>query len=456
MRPHVIALSLCFALLGGCANLAPDYVRPEMPVPTSVDGLAVAAKTVEGLDWQRVITNERLKKVVSLALENNRDLRVAMLNIEKARAQYQIESAALLPAVTASAGGSSSRNEGTISRRYSAGLGVTSYELDFFGRLSNLKEAALQDFLALEATQRSVRSSLIAEVTNAWLTLAADQDLLRLAKETYESRNKTLELTRKQQQLGGSSRLTVVQAQATTEAAHGDVANYQGLVEQAGNALNLLVGATVPKDLLPEQEDGIGGSALSLVEVPGGLSSEVLLRRPDILAAEHTLIGSHADIGAARAAFFPSITLTGTVGTASTSLNGLFDAATRAWTFVPTLTLPIFNAGKLSSALSVAETTRDIQVATYEKAVQTAFREVSDALSVRGTLAERMAAQKAQVEAYASSLKLSTERYRSGADSYLNVLDSQRSLYSAQQSLIALRLTEQSNRMTLFKTLGGG
>lgn len=456
MRPHVIALSLCLALLGGCANLAPDYLRPELPVPAAVNGDSVATQAIEGLDWQRVITNERLKKVVALALENNRDLRIAALNIEKARAQYQIEGAALLPSVSASAGGSSSRYEGAISRKYSVGLGVTSYELDFFGRLTNLKDAALQDFLATEATQRSVRTSLIAEVTNAWLTLAADQDLLKLAKETYESRSKTLELTRKQQELGGSSRLTVVQAQATTEAARGDVANYLGLVEQAGNALNLLVGTTVPKDLLPPPDSGVGASALALLEVPGGLSSEVLLRRPDIVSAEHTLIGSNADIGAARAAFFPSITLTGSVGTGSSSLNSLFDAATRAWTFVPTLTLPIFNAGKLSAALSVAETTRDIQVATYEKAVQTAFREVSDALSVRGTLAERMAAQKAEVDAYASSLKLSTERYRSGADSYLNVLDSQRSLYTAQKSLIALQLTEQSNRMTLFKVLGGG
>ena len=425
-------------------------------MPAAVNGDSVATQAIEGLDWQRVITNERLKKVVALALENNRDLRIAALNIEKARAQYRIEGAALLPAVSASAGGSSSRYEGAISRKYSVGLGVTSYELDFFGRLTNLKDAALQDFLATEATQRSVRTSLIAEVTNAWLTLAADQDLLKLAKETYASRSKTLELTRKQQELGGSSRLTVVQAQATTEAARGDVANYQGLVEQAGNALNLLVGTSVPRDLLPELHGGIGASALALVEVPGGLSAEVLLRRPDIVSAEHTLIGSNADIGAARAAFFPSITLTGSVGTSSSSLNSLFDAGTRAWTFVPTLTLPIFNAGKLSAALSVAETTRDIQVATYEKAVQTAFREVGDALSVRGTLAERVAAQKAEVDAYASSLKLSTERYRSGADSYLNVLDSQRSLYTAQKSLIALQLTEQSNRMTLFKVLGGG
>ena len=454
MRPHVIVLSLCLGLLGGCASLAPEYARPDLPVPASVDGRSVAAQTVDGLEWQRIITDTRLRKTVELALANNRDLRIAALNIEKARAQYQIEGAALLPAVSVSAGGTSSRYEGAISRKYSAGVGVTSYELDFFGRLTNLREAALQDYLATASTQRSMRTSLIAEVTNAWLTLAADQDLLKLAQETLDSRRKTLELTRQQQALGGSSRLTVAQAQATTEAARGDVARYTSLVEQARNALQLLAGTSVPEAHLPAA-GGIGTSALALVDVPSGLSSDVLLRRPDIIAAEHTLIGSHADIGAARAAFFPSITLTGSVGSASASLHSLFDAGSRAWTFVPTLTLPIFNAGKLNAALSVAETTRDIQVATYEKAVQTAFREVADVLAERRTLNERIAAQRAQVEAYASSLNLSTERYRSGADSYLNVLDSQRSLYTAQTSLISLQLAEQSNRITLFKVLGG-
>jgi len=446
---------LCLSLLAGCANLAPDYARPESPVPVTFDGQPAVAPAVGELDWQRVITNARLKKTIDVALANNRNLRIAALNIEKARAQYQIEDAALYPAVSATVGGNSARYQGSITRKYSAGLGITSYEIDFFGRLNNLKEAALQNFLSTGATQRSVRTSLIAETANAWLTLAASQDLLKLARETLESRNTTLELTRKRQALGGASLLTVAQAQSAAETARGDVARYLALVEQARNALNLLAGTTLPADCLPAAENGVGASALALVDVPAGLSSDVLLRRPDIVSAEHALIGSNASIGAARAAFFPSITLTGSIGTASAGLDTLFEAGTRAWTFVPTLNLPIFNAGKLSASLSAAEVTRDIQVATYEKTVQTAFREVADALAERGTLVERMDAQKAEVDAYATSLRLSTERYRSGADSYLTVLDSQRSLYTAQKSLIALQLTEQSNRMTLFKALGG-
>jgi multidrug efflux system outer membrane protein len=461
MRIFKLTISLLsLSLLASCANLAPDYARPELPVPASLDkSSAQLTQSTARLDWQEVITDTRLKKTIELALTNNRDLRIAALNIEKARAQYQIEESALYPTVSASASGTSSSSNGSITRRYAAGLGVTSYELDFFGRLANLKNAALQSFLATESTQRSVRTSLIAEVSNAWLTLATYQDLLKLSQETNESRSRTLELTRKQQLLGGTSRLTVAQAQATTESARGEVARYISMVEQSRNALNLLAGSTVPSEYLPATPNGAENwkkSALALVEVPSGLSSEVLLQRPDIVSAEHALIGSYADIGAARAAFFPSITLTGSGGTASSSLGSLFDSGTRVWSFIPTLNLPIFNAGKLSASLSVAETTRDIQVATYEKTVQTAFREVADALAVRSTLNERLAAQQAEVDAYATSLRLSTERYRSGADSYLNVLDSQRSLYAAQISLITLQLTEQSNRMTLFKVLGGG
>jgi len=465
MRPFSIALSLiCLSLLTGCANLAPDYARPELPVPATVNGQPTTSRAATSragielereLDWQRVVTEDRLKKTIELALANNRNLRIAALNIEKARAQYQIEDAARFPAINATASGTSARYEGTIARKYSAGLAMTAYEIDFVGRLANLSEAALQSFMATEATQRSVRISLIAEVANAWLTVAAYQDLLKLARETLDSRNVTQELTRKRQALGSASLLAVAQAQAATETARGDVARYIALVEQSRNALNLLAGTTVPKGLLPAAEGSIGESALALVDVPSGLSSDVLLRRPDIVSAEHTLIGSYASIGAARAAFFPSITLTGSAGSGSASLDNLFDASTRAWTFVPALTLPIFNAGKLSASLSAAETTRDIQVATYEKTVQTAFREVADALAERSTLAGRMDAQKAEVDAYATSLRLSTERYRSGADSYLTVLDSQRSLYTSQKTLIALQLVEQSNRMTLFKALGG-
>lgn len=456
MRIVTIAASLlCLSLLGGCANLAPEYARPELPVPTTVDGKAVSTRSTGLLSWQSLITDPRLSQVIELALANNRDLRSAALNIDKARAQYRIEDAARYPAVDASTGGTSSRYNDAITRKYSIGLGVTSYELDLFGRLENLKDAALQSFLATEATQRSVRTSLIAEVANAWLTLAADQELLKLALETWTSRQKTLDLTLKQQQLGGASRLVVAQAQASAETAHGDVAKYISQVAKDRNALNLLAGTTVPADQLPAKTATVDENVMALIDVPSGLPSEVLLQRPDIVSAEHTLLGSYADIGAARAAFFPSITLTASGGKANSSLNRLFDSGSLAWSFVPTVTLPIFNAGSLRATLSVAETTRDIQVAAYEKAVQTAFKEVADALAERSTLNDRMAAQKAEVDAYAFSLRLSTERYRSGADSYLSVLDSQRSLYTAQKSLISLQLAEQSNRMTLFKVLGG-
>lgn len=450
-----ITTALCLALLGGCANLAPDYRRPDLPVPASLDGQSTAAQILTIPNWQTVITNTRLQKAVELALSNNRDLRIAILNIQKVRAQYQIAESARYPALGASASGTSVSAGDTITRKYAAGLGVTAYEIDFFGRVGNLKDAALETFLATTATQRSVQTSLIAEVTSAWLTLAANQDLLRLAQDTAASRNRTVDLISRQHALGGTSALSLAQAQASMESARGDVANYTRLVEQSRNALNLLAGAALPDETLPEITGNLGDSMLALVEVPAGLSSMTLLQRPDIVAAEHTLVGAYANIGAARAAFFPSITLTGSAGTASASLGNLFAAGSGTWSFIPTLNLPIFNAGKLNAALSVAEADRDIQVASYEKAVQTAFREVADALSERRTMNDRLSAQQAEVDAYATSLRLSTERYRAGADSYLTVLDSQRSLYTAQKSLISLNLSEQGNRMTLFKVLGG-
>lgn len=456
MRITIITASLlCLGALSGCANLAPDYERPALPVPATVDGTAPAKTAVALPAWQQLVTDARLQRVVELALANNRDLRIAVLNIDKARAQYRIEAAAQYPSVAASVGGNSSLYKETITRKYSVGLGVTSYEVDLFGRVQNLKESALQSYLALEATQRSVHTSLIAEVANAWLTLAADRERLKLAQDTWGSRQRTLDLTQKQWQLGGASKLTVAQAQAAAETAHVDAATYVSQTEKDRNALNLLVGAVVPNELLPDATENLEAGATTLVDVPAGLASEVLLRRPDIVSAEHTLIASYADIGAARAAFFPSITLTASGGQASPSLNSLFDGGNRAWSFVPTVTLPIFNAGSLRASLSASEAARDIQIATYEKTVQTAFQEVADALAERATLDERIAAQRAETDAYAASLRLSTERYRSGADSYLSVLDAQRSLYSAQQSLISLQLTEQSNRIALFKVLGG-
>jgi len=456
MRIYKLAIPLIgLSLLAGCANLAPDYARPQLPTPTSLDGQSSATQTFSPPEWRQVIANERLQKAVALTLGNNRDLRIATLNIQKVRAQYQITDAARYPAISASASGNTAGAGDTITRKYSAGLALAAYELDFFGRIGNLKDAALETYLATEATQRSVQTSLIAETANGWLSLAANQDLLRLAQETAASRNKTLEVIGRQQALGGTSALTLAQAKASMESARGDVANYTRLVEQSRNALNLLAGTTLPDDYLPEKNGKLGEAMLALLDVPSGLPSQILLQRPDLVAAEHALMASYANIGAARAAFFPTITLTASAGSASASLGDLFTGGSGTWSFIPTLTLPIFNAGKLNAALSVAESERDIQVATYEKSVQTAFREVADALADRRTMSERIAAQQGEVDAYDTSLRLSTERYRAGANSYLTVLDSQRSLYTAQKSLISLRLAEQGNRMTLFKVLGG-
>ena len=456
MRITIITASfLCLGALGGCANLAPDYERPALPVPATINGTTAAKTSVALPAWQQLVTDVRLQRVVDLALANNRDLRIAVLNIDKARAEYRIEAAGQYPSVAASVGGNSSLYKETITRKYSAGLGVTSYEVDLFGRVQNLKESALQSYLALEATQRSVHTSLIAEVANAWLTLATDRERLKLAQDTWDSRQRTLDLTQKQWQLGGTSKLTLAQAQAAAERAHVDAATYVSQTEKDRNVLNLLVGTMVPSELLPDATENLEAGATTLVDVPTGLASEVLLRRPDIVSAEHALIASYADIGVARAAFFPTITLTASGGQASPSLNSLFDGGSRAWSFVPAITLPIFNAGSLRASLSASEAARDIQIATYEKTVQTAFQEVADTLAERATLVERIAAQRAETDAYAASLRLSTERYHFGADSYLSVLDAQRSLYSAQQSLISLQLTEKSNRIALFKVLGG-
>lgn len=457
MKQSALNLSILAALLSGCVNLAPDYARPDLPVPAVVDGSKTAQTSKMATPkWEEIVTNARLKKMIQLALDNNRDLRIAALNVDKARAAYRITNADRYPTIAATGEDSISKsNGGSVSRSFSAKIGFSAYELDFFSRLKNLSLADFESYLATDATQRSTRLTLIAEVASDWLTLASDQQLLKLAKETYETRQKTLELTRKQKELGGASALTLAQEEASTESAHNDVHSYTSQVEQDLNALTLLVGAAIPEELLPTDEDSLDNSVASLIDIPAGLSSAVLLDRPDIISAEHTLKASYADIGAARAAFFPKISLTGEDGTSSSSLNNLFKAGTRSWTFGPSISVPIFNAGSLRASLDSAKIERDIQVATYEKTIQTAFEEVANAMSVRKVLNDRLEAQRKQVAAYEKALTLTHALFKAGSDSYLDVLDSQRSLYSAQQSLISLQLTEQTNRITLFKVLGG-
>ncbi|XEG70267.1 efflux transporter outer membrane subunit [Pseudomonas sp. abacavir_1] len=456
MRTSPLPLLLAL-LLGGCVNLAPDYQRPAAPVAAQWPGAAPAGASQADVDWREFFVDARLRDTVARALANNRDLRVAALNVEYQRAQYRIQRAELFPAVSASAEGTRQRalSDGTtaVSSQYSVGLGVSSYELDLFGRLRNLKDAALEDYLALEQTRRSTQISLVAEVAGAWMTLAADQQLLKLARDTHASQQKTYELVQRSHGLGGESGLSLAQARSTVESARAEAASYASQVEQDRNALELLVGERLDASLLPGDT---GLDAALLVTVPAGLPSSLLQRRPDVLAAEHTLKAANADIGAARAAFFPSVSLTASGGSASGELSGLFKSGSRAWSFAPSISLPIFDAGSNQAGLDAAKITRDIDVANYEKALQTAFSEVADALSVRSHINERLDAQRELTAATDKSYDLSLALYKQGSDSFLEVLDAQRSLYSAQQTLISLELAEQVNRVTLYKVLGGG
>ena len=459
IRFYSAALVAALALLGGCINLAPTYERPEAPV---AEQWLPGASTPKGqvaadIQWQQFFTDTRLAQLQTLALGNNRDLRLASLNIEKAQAQYRIQRAAAFPGIDASVSGTHSRTTSSgvasTSHSYSAQLGLSSYELDVFGRVQNLQDEALQAYLALAETRRSTQISLVAEVGTAWLTLAADNERLKLAQETLNSQQSTCELTQRSHALGGSSGLAVSEAQTTVETARVAVAEYASQILQDKNALRLLVGSDIPDALLPG--DSLQSAAM-LVQVPGELPSTLLQRRPDVLAAEHTLMSANIDIGAARAAFFPSITLTAGAGSASSSQSSLFKAGSGAWSFAPSISLPIFDAGSNRATLDSAKVEREIQVQTYQQTLQTAFSEVADALAVRSTLDQRLAAQQALTDASRKSFELSDALYRGGSQSYLEALVAQRSLYSAEQDLITLRLAEQSNRVTLYKVLGGG
>jgi multidrug efflux system outer membrane protein len=463
-----LTLSLLAASALSACTLAPKTVRPALPVANAWPIAAAntgSAVTAADLGWRDVFIDPRLQGVVDLALANNRDLRVAVLNIEQSRAQYRIQRAALVPAVGATVSGTKGENSSAqtvqipgvpVSRdveTYSAGVGISSWELDLFGRVRSLNDAALQNYLATRETSRSVQISLIAQTASAWLNLAADQDLLDLSQETLRTRQETTSLIRRRFEAGAISQLEVSQADTLVEAARSDVATAIALVEQDKNALRLVVGADVPADLLPA-----GGlvTAQILRDLPAGVPSDVLTRRPDVLAAEHQLAGANANIGAARAAFFPRISLTAQAGVASGSLSSLFDSGNGAWSFAPSITLPIFSGGANVANLDSAKAGRDIAVANYEKTVQTAFREVSDGLAVQSTIAERVGSQERLVGAANDTVRLSQARYGAGIDSSLAVLDAQRTLYTSQKTLIVARLARETNLATLYKALGGG
>jgi multidrug efflux system outer membrane protein len=468
MISRIVILSIAIVCLAGCATMAPRYARPEAPVPANwPTGPAYRVSTgqagnpaASALKWNEFFINPQLRKLIALALANNRDLRVAALNVEKSRARYRIQRADLLPTVSADGSADVQRVPADVSgtgqalnsRNYSLTLGFSTYELDLFGRVQSLKDNALEQYLASSQARRSIQISLVAEVALNYLTLAADRERLKLARDTLESQQASYRLIQSRFAAGASSELDLRQAQTSVDSARVDVARFTSQAAWDENLLALVVGAQLPTELLPGEFSAVG----TIRELPAGVPAEVLQRRPDIMHAENLLKAANADIGAARAAFFPRITLNTSIGTSSDQLTGLFSPGSLAWGFAPQFTLPIFDYGRNSSGLTVAERDRDILLAQYEKAIQSAFREVADALAQHGTVTEQLEAQQSLTLATSESYRLAQARYRSGFASYLNVLDSQRSLYSAQQGLIRVNLTRLGNLVTLYKVLGGG
>jgi multidrug efflux system outer membrane protein len=440
----VISLLALSSVLSAC-TLAPKYIQPAPPVATEWPVESPAAADAP-LKWRDLFTDPRLQATINLALEQNRDLRVAALNVEKAQAQYRIARADLLPAIDASL--SNPRNQD--SQGYSASLGLSAYEVDLFGRVRSLKNAAVESFFSMRENRAAVQISLIAAVATQWLTLASDQDQLRLAQQTQASRRDALTIAQGQASIGVLSDLDLAQIEGLAETARADVARLQTVIDQDRAALTLLTGAPLTADLLP---DGLQTGQVAAA-LPVGLPSDVLLDRPDVLAAEHDLKSANANIGAARAAFFPRISLTGSSGSSSTDLDDLFKSGNGTWSFVPSISIPIFAGGANAAELKSAGASRDIAVAQYEKAIQSAFSEVSDALAVRARIDERLNAQTAATGAAQRTLTLSQARYDNGVDSYLTLQDAQRTLYASQQALISLQALRATNLVALYKALG--
>ncbi|MFP8967798.1 efflux transporter outer membrane subunit [Pokkaliibacter sp. CJK22405] len=451
---------VAMAMLAGCSSLAPNYQRPEASVPSAWPSGAAyktdtSKQTAVELPWKSFIQDKRLQQVISLALQNNQDLKSTLADVAMARATYKEQRADLFPEVDAgiSASRSKTQSSGTT-ESYEATAGLSSYEIDLFGKTRSLSNAELETYLASNDTARSARITLIGETASAWLTLATDQSLLKLAQNTADNAQRDVEITQRRLKLGIDSRVDVRNAETTYHTARADIASYTTLVAQDRNALELLVGQSLSTDLLP---DGLTDQNAWLGSVPAGVSSSVLQERPDVLAAEHNLKAANANIGAARAAFFPSLSLTTTGGLASAALADLFSGgAATIWTVAPSLSLPIFDGGANRASLDYSKAEKDKMVATYRYTLQTAFKEVADALARRGTIKDQLNAEEDLVAAAQDSYNLSLDRYKNGIDSYLDTLDAQRTLYSAQQTLLSTRLTELDNRVTLYRVLGGG
>lgn len=445
--------------LAGCASMAPPYERPAAPVAAAfphapAGDTAAALPAAADVPWQQFFGDPRLQRLIELALRNNRDLRIAALNVEQARAQFDVRSADHWPTVGLGVTGSRQpTGTGRINSVYTAGLAVTAWELDLFGRIRSLGDAALAQYFATDEARKAAHIALVAAVANAHLALQADDELLRVTRQTLGTRTESQRLTRLRFDNGAASQIDLSQADSLLAAARAALAQATRQRALDEDLLVLLVGQPLPADLPPSQPMT---SPTAFPALPAGLPSEVLVRRPDVRQAEQQMVAANATIGAARAAFFPRITLTGSVGSASTELSGLFGSGSGAWSFAPQLLQPIFDAGRNRASLASAETAQRIAVAQYERTIQAAFREVADALAGRATLGEQLAALQAQVAAESDRFRLADLRYRNGASSYLEVLDAQRSLFTAQQSLVQVQALHAQNQVALYRALGGG
>ncbi|MDZ4239099.1 MAG: efflux transporter outer membrane subunit [Hydrogenophaga sp.] len=451
------ALALAVLTLAGCSFI-PTYERPAAPVAAEWSGVTpvAAATPAAEVAWADFVSDARLRELIGLAIKNNRDLRVATLNIEQVRAQYQIRRADQFPTLNLAATGSRQSNaDDSITSLYTAGLAMSGWEIDFFGRIASLKEVALAQYLASEEARHAAQTSLVASVTSTWLSLQASDELLALTQRTLATRRDSLRLTRLRFDNGVTSALDLRQAESLTATAESALAQQQRQRALDLNALTLLVGQPLPAGLVDPGRDAVTTQPL-FRDLPAGLPSDLLTRRPDIRQAEQTLIAANANIGAARAAFFPRISLTASVGSASSELSGLFKGGSWGFSLAPQALLPIFDAGRNRAGLESAKVGRELAVAQYEKAIQTAFREVADALAGRATLGDQLRAQQAQATAEAERFRLAELRYRNGVASFLDVLDAQRSLFSTQQALTQTRLAQQQNQVALYKALGGG
>ncbi|CAG9237408.1 Outer membrane protein OprM [Burkholderia gladioli] len=481
-------VSLLCALAFGACSLDPAYQRPAAPIagawptgaadstgasvaspgsaasmgsgtssasatPTSSLG-AVSAPLAADVGWRTFFRDTRLQTLIGLALDHNRDLRVAALQVAEYEAQYRITRAALAPTIDAGGSLTSARSAGAVSRSSSVSVGTTAWEIDFFGRLGSLKRQALETYLATDASRTSTQLSLVATVATDFLQLLSDQAMLKIATETAEADRQTHELTVSMMKIGSASLQDVREAQTSLASARASAASYARAVAQDRNNLEAEIGCSLPDGL--DSGPGLLDSDAMLADVGAGLPSDLLERRPDIVEAEHTLKAANANIGAARAAFFPKIELTASVGTASSGLSTLFKGGTGAWTFAPSISVPIFDYGSNRASLDVAKIDKDIDVADYEKAIQTAFKEVANALAGRETYVAQLADDRDYVAAARSYYDLAQARYRTGSDSFLTLLTAQRTLYTAQQQLVTDQLAKLSNLVTLYKTLGGG